>query len=279
MRTARMAVLAFLCLLVGCNSASRVSTIPQPAVRSYNATASVGDFLTISIDSSAQTITYNNYTNGETGTVPYFVWNANRYRIQLRRHACLGHSYHECRSGGSLLLRSDRYRLHDRQRRLLHRYRTDDHRELCRDGKRHDFQFPGWTRLFIDGRFLLYGKLSHGDECYFDRSPERDIRRMGGMHDQFRDGLHSRKSDERRDRDRYVQLGGTVQRNYSDSSSFSSVGLCFSGFFFFSTTIFSAGGAPIRSRANSLTAVTARKRFTFFFFAKFTPPALSAERF
>ena len=71
MRTARMAVLAFLCLLVGCNSASRVSTIPQPAVRSYNATASVGDFLTISIDSSAQTITYKNYTNGETGTVPY----------------------------------------------------------------------------------------------------------------------------------------------------------------------------------------------------------------
>ncbi len=71
MRTARMAVLAFLCLLVGCNSASKVSTTPQPAVRSYNATASVGDFLTISIDSSAQTIIYKNYTNGETGTVPY----------------------------------------------------------------------------------------------------------------------------------------------------------------------------------------------------------------
>jgi hypothetical protein len=42
-------------------------------VRSYNGTASVGDFLTISIDSSAQTITYKNYTNGETGTVPYTV--------------------------------------------------------------------------------------------------------------------------------------------------------------------------------------------------------------
>ena len=41
--------------------------------RSYNGTASVGDFLTISIDSKAQTITYENYSNGETGTVPYTV--------------------------------------------------------------------------------------------------------------------------------------------------------------------------------------------------------------
>ena len=43
--------------------------------------------------------------------------------------------------------------------------------------------------------------------------------------------------------------------------------LCFSGFLFFSTTIFSAGGMPTRSRANSLTAVTARNRFDFFFLA------------
>jgi hypothetical protein len=42
-------------------------------VRAYNGTASVGDFLTISIDSSAHTIAYKNYTNGETGTVPYTV--------------------------------------------------------------------------------------------------------------------------------------------------------------------------------------------------------------
>ena len=43
--------------------------------------------------------------------------------------------------------------------------------------------------------------------------------------------------------------------------------LCFSGFLFFSTIIFSAGGTPTRSRANSLTAVTARNRFDFFFLA------------
>lgn len=43
------------------------------------------------------------------------------------------------------------------------------------------------------------------------------------------------------------------------------MGLCFSGFFFFSKTTFSDGGAPTRSRASSLTAVTARNGFRFFF--------------
>jgi len=49
----------------------------QKAVRAYNGTASVGDFLTISVDSIAQTITYKDYTNGETGTAPYTI-NAER---------------------------------------------------------------------------------------------------------------------------------------------------------------------------------------------------------
>ena len=58
------------------------------------------------------------------------------------------------------------------------------------------------------------------------------------------------------------------QKSHSDSfSHFSSVGLCFSGFFFFSITIFSGGGVPTLSRANSLTAVTARNGFDFFFLA------------
>jgi len=73
MKTARLLLLAFSCLLVGCSSTPKVTTPPQNAVRNYNGTASVGDFLTISIDSSAQTITYNNYTNGETGTVAHTV--------------------------------------------------------------------------------------------------------------------------------------------------------------------------------------------------------------
>ncbi len=73
MKAARFLLCAFACLLVGCGSTSKLATTVQNPVRSYNGTASVGDFLTISIDSSAMTITYTNYTNGESGTVPYTV--------------------------------------------------------------------------------------------------------------------------------------------------------------------------------------------------------------
>ena len=71
MKTAKILLLAFACLLVGCTATAPKSS--QSAVRSYNGTAAVGDFLTISIDSTAQTITYQNYTNSESGTVPYSV--------------------------------------------------------------------------------------------------------------------------------------------------------------------------------------------------------------
>jgi hypothetical protein len=72
MKSAKLLFVVAVCLLAGCNSTSTVSA-PKNTVRSYSGTASVGDFLTISIDSSAMTITYKNYTNGQTGTVPYAV--------------------------------------------------------------------------------------------------------------------------------------------------------------------------------------------------------------
>ena len=81
MKAARFLICAFACLLVGCESTSKLATTPQNPVRSYNGTASVGDFLTISIDSSAMTITYKNYTNGEMGTVPYTVNSDGTYTI------------------------------------------------------------------------------------------------------------------------------------------------------------------------------------------------------
>lgn len=64
-----------ICFLSACSTSKQNSSqnVSQSTVRNYNATASVGDFLTISIDSQAQTITYNNHTNGESGTVPYTV--------------------------------------------------------------------------------------------------------------------------------------------------------------------------------------------------------------
>lgn len=81
MKTLKFALLIAVCLLTGCNSATKMSTAKQSAVRSYNGTASVGDFLTISIDSTAQTITYKNYTNGENGTAPYTVNSDGTYTI------------------------------------------------------------------------------------------------------------------------------------------------------------------------------------------------------
>ena len=78
--TARLTALAAIVLLAGCNSATKISPT-QKAVRAYNGTASVGDFLTISIDSTALTITYQNYTNGDTGTVPYTVNGDGTYTI------------------------------------------------------------------------------------------------------------------------------------------------------------------------------------------------------
>jgi len=72
MKINRLMMLLLACTLVGCDSTSKVVT-PASSVRAYNGTASVGDFLTISVDSSAQTITYKNYTNNESGTVPYVV--------------------------------------------------------------------------------------------------------------------------------------------------------------------------------------------------------------
>ncbi len=81
MKTARFALLAMLlCFLAGCSTTSKIAAPANP-VRSYNGTASVGDFLTISIDSAALTITYKNYTNGESGTVPYAVNQDGTYTI------------------------------------------------------------------------------------------------------------------------------------------------------------------------------------------------------
>lgn len=76
MKTAKLVLLVVIFLLAGCNSTSKLTTTTtttQNAVRAYNGTAAVGDFLTISIDSNAYTIAYHNYTNGQTGTVPYTV--------------------------------------------------------------------------------------------------------------------------------------------------------------------------------------------------------------
>jgi hypothetical protein len=60
----------------GCGNQSQLPATPAAVTHTYNGTASVGDFLTITINSTALTISYNDLTNGLTGTIPYTV-NAN----------------------------------------------------------------------------------------------------------------------------------------------------------------------------------------------------------
>jgi hypothetical protein len=74
-----------LVVAAGCKSTSSSTTgttvAPQSGVHSYNGTASVGDFLTISLDSTAHTLTYSNHSNKDAGTIPYTVNSDGTYTL------------------------------------------------------------------------------------------------------------------------------------------------------------------------------------------------------
>jgi hypothetical protein len=80
MRLRPICVLLIVAGLSGCASRTATSSNPTPTPtvtkHTYNGTASVGDFLTITVDTTALTISYTNLSNGDSGTVPYTV-NAN----------------------------------------------------------------------------------------------------------------------------------------------------------------------------------------------------------
>ncbi len=65
--------LIFVFAFGGCGSQTSITTTGTSVPRSYNGTASVGDFLSITLDPSAQTILYTNLSNHDSGTVPYTV--------------------------------------------------------------------------------------------------------------------------------------------------------------------------------------------------------------
>ena len=69
--------------LLGCGTTLQTVTTnpPQNTTHTYNGTASVGDFLTITVDASALTIKYTDVSNGESGTVPYTVNGDGSYTI------------------------------------------------------------------------------------------------------------------------------------------------------------------------------------------------------
>src|ERR1700676_4282551 len=80
MRIRTTVVLFAMFLLLSCSSTPR-ATIVSPASRVYHGTASVGDFMTITVDSGAQTIAYTNVSNGTSGTVPYTVNSDGTYTL------------------------------------------------------------------------------------------------------------------------------------------------------------------------------------------------------
>lgn len=63
--------LILLMALSGCSNVAGSKTISSNNKRVYNGTASVGDFLNITIDPAAKTLSYTNLSNGTTGIVPY----------------------------------------------------------------------------------------------------------------------------------------------------------------------------------------------------------------
>lgn len=81
MRTRTALVLLLTSLLVGCGSSTPRTTMATPASRSYHGTAAVGDFMTITVDSNAQTIAYSDVSNNTSGTVPYTVNSDGAYTL------------------------------------------------------------------------------------------------------------------------------------------------------------------------------------------------------
>ncbi|MGB7584473.1 MAG: hypothetical protein WBM11_06480 [Terriglobales bacterium] len=73
MRLRKVVLLLTLLSLAGCSTNTSTAPTSSAVVRAYNGTASVGDFLTITLDSTAKTISYTDISNGETGVVPYTV--------------------------------------------------------------------------------------------------------------------------------------------------------------------------------------------------------------
>ncbi len=85
MRILLSIAIALLLVTIGCGGSSTTAVTPAapPAAqaRSYSGTASVGDFLALTVDASAHTITYRNVSNGDNGTASYTVNSNGTYTI------------------------------------------------------------------------------------------------------------------------------------------------------------------------------------------------------
>lgn len=74
---------------LGCNSTMPTPVATGSSSRSYNGSASIGDFLSITLDPVALTLTYKNLSNGDTGVVPYTVNADGTYALNDPNHNLL----------------------------------------------------------------------------------------------------------------------------------------------------------------------------------------------
>lgn len=80
MRVRSLLPISLLFAFSGCGTTSTPVVSPS-ATRSYNGTASVGDFLSITLDPVAKTLSYTDVSNGATGVVPYTVNSDGTYTL------------------------------------------------------------------------------------------------------------------------------------------------------------------------------------------------------
>jgi hypothetical protein len=75
------ALFLILALLITAGCSNSPIPVTQTPTRSYSGTASVGDFLDITIDTAALTIPYANLSNGDAGVIPYTVNSDGTYAL------------------------------------------------------------------------------------------------------------------------------------------------------------------------------------------------------
>ncbi len=77
----RTSALLLLLFFLSCSSTPRTTLATPAAARVYHGTASVGDFMTITVNAGAQTIAYTDVSNSTSGTVPYIVNSDGTYTL------------------------------------------------------------------------------------------------------------------------------------------------------------------------------------------------------
>jgi hypothetical protein len=86
----RMLLISLLVLAgLGCNSTMPAPVATGSSPRKYNGSASVGGFLSITLDPAALTLSYKNLSNGDTGVVPYTVNGDGTYALKDPKHNLL----------------------------------------------------------------------------------------------------------------------------------------------------------------------------------------------